>query len=63
MKKNANSSLVRRLAIGVGNAHEAGDGLQGQMTGYVDHEVARSFLLGSPDDPVGPFAQIVLEAG
>ena len=51
------------LAIGVGDAHEAGDGLQGQMTGHVDHEVARAVMLGSPDDPVGSFAQVVLEAG
>ena len=50
------------LAIGVGDAHEPGDGLQRQMTGDVDHEVARSLALGRPDDPLSSFAQLVLEA-
>ena len=51
------------LAILVGDAHEAGDGLQGQMAGDVEHEVARALSLGRPDDPVRPFAQLVLEPG
>ena len=42
------------LAIAVGDAHEAGDGLQGQMTRHVDHEVARAVLLGRPHDPLRP---------
>ena len=33
------------LAILVGDAHEARDGLQGQMAGDVHHEVARAFCL------------------
>ena len=51
------------LVVSVGYTHEAGDGLQGQMTGDVDHEVTRAVTLGSPHDPVGLFAEVVLEPG
>ena len=50
------------LLVGVRNAHQAGDGLQRQMTRHVDHEVPRALPLGRPHDPVGLFAQVVLEA-
>jgi len=51
------------LVVGVGDTHEAGDGLQGEVAGDVDDEVPRPGPSGLPHDPVGALPQVVLEAG
>ena len=39
----------------VGDAHEAGNGLQRQMAGHIEHEVARALPLRRPHDAMGTF--------
>ena len=49
------------LSVLLRDAHNLGDGLEGEFRGYVDHEVTFAVLDHLVDDEGGPVAEVLLE--